>query len=147
MKLQLNNDKNEFEMFELNPGRYTIGSEETNNIHFVDETLSKKHAELLFSNDRIFIKDLKSKNGTYVMNQRIDSYKEIEIFYQDKVKMGEVTLDLVDIPVKTIRPSSQQSKKIDSSLKKNKKKSVKLDMLILFISLIIILFFVISSRL
>lgn len=56
----------------------SIGRSPENIIVIPDPTVSRKHALITKNGDRVIIKDLGSKNGTYVLNngefQRINEY-------------------------------------------------------------------------
>ncbi|MCX7710829.1 MAG: FHA domain-containing protein [Clostridia bacterium] len=53
-----------------------------------NHTVSKVHAELISREDGIYLKDLNSKNGTYVNGERIQSNKEILLKNNDKVTLA-----------------------------------------------------------
>jgi len=50
-----------------------------------DDSVSKKHCELLYENEELYISDLGSSNGTYVNGQRII---RVKLKDNDKVKIG-----------------------------------------------------------
>lgn len=57
--------------FQLHKGRNTVGRSSTCDITIVDPFMSGIHAEILFQDDGIFIKDLDSSNHTYVNDEKI----------------------------------------------------------------------------
>lgn len=54
-------------------------------------TVSKMHAEISFKNDKFYIKDLGSRNGTYLQfsNSRIENNKDYEIKNGEKFKLAD----------------------------------------------------------
>ncbi len=55
-----------------------------------DKAVSSQHCEILLRNDRMYIRDLDSSNGTFVNGSRI--YDETEIRSGDMLKLGRVEL-------------------------------------------------------
>ena len=53
---------------------YHIGRDKLKNqIYIKDNSVSSLHAQLIFSENNWLLIDLKSKNGTYINNQKIQS--------------------------------------------------------------------------
>ncbi|MDH5765485.1 MAG: FHA domain-containing protein [Gammaproteobacteria bacterium] len=50
----------------MNNGSYIIGRK--GQIQLLDKTTSSKHAELSFLDDRLYLTDLNSTNGTYLLD-------------------------------------------------------------------------------
>jgi len=61
--------------FTLKPGKYLIGRLAPADIVLSDPKVSSRHAEIIFANDSVLIKDLDSVNGTFVNNQEISEKK------------------------------------------------------------------------
>ena len=57
--------------FELRFETTLIGRSIASDIRLPDDSISLKHAEILCENDRYYIKDLKSKNGTYLNDKKV----------------------------------------------------------------------------
>ena len=55
----------------LQSGSYTLGRDPSCDICFEDEQVSRQHARLVVEEDRIFIEDLGSRNGTFVNGQAV----------------------------------------------------------------------------
>ncbi len=51
--------------FPLRQGAIFLGRSLDNDIRIEDKTLSRKHLRILKKGDRLFITDLKSRNGTF----------------------------------------------------------------------------------
>lgn len=73
---------------ELARGIATIGRDQTNSIQVADPEISRCHAELHFRGDEYWIVDLKSSNGTFVNDKRIDSVK---LQSGDQIRVGRTT--------------------------------------------------------
>lgn len=54
-----------------------------------NNTVGKVHAEIICREGKYFVKDLNSRNGTYINQQRIDSNKEYEINAGDKLSFSD----------------------------------------------------------
>ncbi|NNE64640.1 MAG: FHA domain-containing protein [Gammaproteobacteria bacterium] len=66
---------------------YVIGRE--GHIYINDPTVSKQHAEIQVINGEIYLKDLNSTNGTYlVKNQRLVAFKEGYVQIKQAVVLG-----------------------------------------------------------
>ena len=61
---------------------FRIGKEPTYSDYRVtnNDKVSRSHADIIQKDNRYFIRDLNSKNGTYINRQRIPTQQEIEIF-------------------------------------------------------------------
>ncbi|MDP6447552.1 MAG: FHA domain-containing protein, partial [Pirellulaceae bacterium] len=60
------------DVFRLTPGRtVTIGRASTNQIVFKDERCSRCHAEIFHTGGRWTLRDLDSRNGTFVAGERV----------------------------------------------------------------------------
>ncbi len=66
---------------------YVIGRE--GHIYINDPTVSKQHAEIQVINGEIYLRDLDSTNGTYlVKNQRLVAFKEGYVQINQAVVLG-----------------------------------------------------------
>lgn len=73
----------------INKGKFMIGRFANMADYVVqDRTVGKLHAEVSEREGRYFIKDLNSKNGTYVNDARIPSNKEWEIKSNDRIRFS-----------------------------------------------------------
>jgi len=67
---------------------YIIGRQ--GNIQLFDKTTSSRHAELVVLNDQIYLTDLDSTNGTYLMNHgKRKRFKEGYISMEQTLSFGE----------------------------------------------------------
>lgn len=58
-------------VFQIQPGRSTIGRDIANAIIINDEQISKFHAAVIYEDSVVLIEDLESKNGVFVGGRRI----------------------------------------------------------------------------
>ena len=72
--------------------RLTIGRLPENDIVLIDETISRHHAELILKHGDYILKDLGTRNGTWVNGERI---KEIRLKDGDELKIGTITLSFL----------------------------------------------------
>jgi adenylate cyclase len=89
--------------FDLPPGRSVIvGRGVGSDIAVYDPTISRRHAELIASDDAVTVKDLGSSNGTYVNGRRITSAR---LSANDAITFGKVGFQLEAVPAAPERPS------------------------------------------
>ena len=74
---------------ELSEDPLTIGRSADADVLILDEKASRVHCGIRFWDDEFFIKDLKSKNGTFVNNVNIDIH---QLRHGDKVRVGTTVL-------------------------------------------------------
>ncbi|MBI2521125.1 MAG: sigma 54-interacting transcriptional regulator [Bdellovibrio sp.] len=75
-------------------GRYVLGSDKSLSLHLPDPGISSHHAEVYFENDKWWIKDLDSTNGTFVGGLPIS--RPTEIIPRDKIVIGKVEMQVVE---------------------------------------------------
>jgi hypothetical protein len=71
----------------------TIGRERTCELALADAEVSRRHARLETQDGRVFLRDLRSKNGTYLNGRRIDD-AVIEVREGDEIDVGATRLTL-----------------------------------------------------
>ena len=90
--------------FELHEGRNPIGRGDHNPICIPDASVSTNHAEVIWENERVLLRDLGSTNGTRVNTQRIT---ESELKDNDEIWFGTVSLRMeIKPPKPSPRPQS-----------------------------------------
>lgn len=102
------------EKFPVTQERMIIGRHREAEIWINDESISRKHAEVLVKEGRTFLHDLGSKNGTYRNGQKI---REIELKDGDLIRTGETTL-------KYLGPSNVEQFYIDALSDRAKRDSL-----------------------
>ncbi|MBE9125198.1 MULTISPECIES: adenylate/guanylate cyclase domain-containing protein [unclassified Coleofasciculus] len=85
-------------IYELGFGVNKIGREKDNLIAVLDGSLSRHHAEISITGDRIILNDKQSLNGTFVNKKRIN---RCQLKYGDFIEFGNVVFQLVH----TIKPA------------------------------------------
>ena len=79
--------------FALEKDIITIGRSKKNDLVLADQWLSRIHAEIRRENGRHYIRDLESRNGTYVNGMKLS--QRVHIQNGDVVTLGEQQIRLV----------------------------------------------------
>jgi pSer/pThr/pTyr-binding forkhead associated (FHA) protein len=93
--------------FEVTDKEVIVGRGEEANIRVRDENCSRQHVKLYVKNQALWVKDLKSKNGTYVNGV---SRTMCKLYLNDEIKIGdcEITVckeeNITDV-IKMLKPS------------------------------------------
>lgn len=74
--------------------KYVIGSEKSLSLHLSDPGISSRHAEVYLENDKWWIKDLGSTNGTFINGLPIS--RPTEVIPRDKIVIGKVEIQVVE---------------------------------------------------
>src|SRR5262245_64908699 len=83
------------DVFDLRAGqRCTIGRATSNRIVLKDEMCSREHAEILFADQRWYVRDLGSLNGTRVNSHSVRD--DAPLSPSDIVELGSTQLVFVD---------------------------------------------------
>lgn len=80
--------------FDLKSGLIYVGRAPDNDIQINDKSISRSHLKILRKDNKYFIVDLKSTNGTFVNNERISSGKEIEVEKGMPIAIGNIFFSL-----------------------------------------------------
>ncbi|HMP89671.1 MAG TPA: FHA domain-containing protein [Kiritimatiellia bacterium] len=88
MKLMYNKQDGATKEFELGERSITIGRSPDADIILLDEKVSRVHCGIRLWDGEFYIKDLKSKNGTYVNGRRVEVSK---LKTSDVIKIGTYT--------------------------------------------------------
>ncbi len=92
LKLQFRNQAHRY--VKLASAAVTLGRDESNVMVIDDASVSDFHAEIALEDERPYIVDLLSANGTFVNEQRIDSRSELHAW--DVIRLGNVELEIND---------------------------------------------------
>lgn len=65
-----------------------VGRDQDAEILLQLKDISRKHAALLFRDDHVWVKDLKSTNGTFVNGERVEHEQEIELHDGDMLQFA-----------------------------------------------------------
>jgi pSer/pThr/pTyr-binding forkhead associated (FHA) protein len=74
-------------------GTLTVGRSQTAGVYLDDKTLSREHTQFYVQSGRLFVKDLESKNGTYLNGSLVKGDQPLK--HGDKVKVGTATFTVV----------------------------------------------------
>ncbi|MBU3205031.1 FHA domain-containing protein [Clostridium algidicarnis] len=74
-------------------GSITLGRTEENNVVLSDKYVSSTHAKIYSKNDKYFLEDLKSTNGTILNGVKINGM--VEIFVDDQIQIGSLTFKVI----------------------------------------------------
>jgi len=74
-------------------GSVTVGREKTATLHVDDKTLSREHTKFYIENGKLFVRDLESRNGTFLNGQRIQNTQPLKP--GDRVKVGLATFTVL----------------------------------------------------
>ena len=91
--------------FELGERPITIGRSPDADVVILDEKASRIHCGIRLWDGDFYIKDLKSRNGTYVNNQRIDVSK---LKPGDRIRVGSMSFSFEQEPVAQANSALQQ---------------------------------------
>ncbi len=79
---------------ELDGGSVTIGRSSTNDLVLTDQNVSRDHARVDITDDRATIRDLNSRNGTFVNGERITA---TDLSPGDEVGIGSTTFRVIGL--------------------------------------------------
>lgn len=82
-------------VFRIKDGCYEIGRSESCPIRLVHESVSRHHAMLVNDNGKLSIRDLGSRNGTFVDGKPVQA---ATLRVGSSLRLGHVTLDVLDHP-------------------------------------------------
>ncbi len=89
-------DKKGNKTYRIEGNSATIGRATGNDITIKDSTVSRKHAEIFFKENRWYIKDLKSTNGTFVNGKKVKG--EMRLYEKDIVEIGKRSIIPIKLP-------------------------------------------------
>jgi len=86
--------------YEITKGKSIVGRHNQNSVADIQiqelgmENISRNHCELENHEGILRIKDLDSKNGTYINDQKMDSHESYQLNNLDLLKLGNCTLEV-----------------------------------------------------
>jgi GAF domain-containing protein len=80
--------------YEVKEGTTLVGRGSDNNFQIIEQSISRKHARLILSGDRLYVEDLGSQNGTQLNGHPISSYYQVEVKEGDFISLGSVLMSL-----------------------------------------------------
>ena len=84
-------------MNKINIGqKYILGRGKDCDIDLDNFLLSRRHVELIYySSNLIQVKDLNSRNGTYINNSKLEPNQEIKFSVKDKLSLGDINNKMI----------------------------------------------------
>ncbi|MEL6106815.1 MAG: FHA domain-containing protein [Planctomycetota bacterium] len=70
---------------------FVIGRHESCDLQFETRTISRRHCAILVQDDRIVVRDLKSRNGTAVDGQKLAPEESRELWHHSVLQIGKYT--------------------------------------------------------
>lgn len=104
LKLHVLNGPEMGQSFELKDGLTYVGRSEDNDIQIEDKTVSRRHLKVIQRENRFFITDLKSENGTFIGGDLVTSGLEVEIEEGATLTIGMCMICLGRGPVAEMIP-------------------------------------------
>ena len=119
-----NNNQELFGKWDIYVGKkYVIGRKNCD-INIDHPLLSRRHLELIFyTNDLINVRDLGSRNGTYINNAKANPYQEIKFSSKDKLSLGDINNKVVFLEYQETKKSIFESKVNNASENNDQKAS------------------------
>ena len=74
-------------------GSITVGRERTAGVYLDDKTLSREHTKFYVENGKLFVRDLDSRNGTYLNGQQVRNTQPLKA--GDRIKVGIATFTVL----------------------------------------------------
>jgi hypothetical protein len=78
-KLHVLNGPEMGQSFKLKDGLTYVGRSEENDIQIDDKTVSRRHLKIVLRENRLFVTDLRSENGTFIGGDPVTSGFEVEV--------------------------------------------------------------------
>ena len=120
-----NNNQELFGKWDIYVGKkYVIGRKNCD-INIDHPLLSRRHLELIFyTNDLINVRDLGSRNGTYINNAKANPYQEIKFSSKDKLSLGDINNKVVFLEYQETKKSIFESKVNNASENNDQKANI-----------------------
>jgi pSer/pThr/pTyr-binding forkhead associated (FHA) protein len=80
--------------YEVKDGTTLVGRGPDNDLQIIEQSISRKHARLILSGERLLIEDLGSQNGTQLNGHPVGSHYQIEVKEGDFISLGSVLMSL-----------------------------------------------------
>jgi len=115
-KLHVISANDEPRVFELNDGITYVGRSAINDVQIMDKYVSREHLLLRKSGNKYFVRDLGSRNGTFVNGNQIRSGTDVEVKEGASIvsglsviSLGEEGSDQLLALIGSIRPPKESS--------------------------------------
>lgn len=81
-------------LFVLKSNTVQIGRASNNEVRLDEDSVSRKHAKIIFEKDQYYIEDLRSRNGTWVNGNAIQSGERVRVQEGVPIAFGNVLISL-----------------------------------------------------
>ncbi len=108
LQLYLLNGPKKGESYRLRQGTTYVGRALDNDVRIEDTTLSRKHLRIFRDNDRCFITDLKSRNGTFYRGSFITPGASVEVQQGFPIALGMVVVCVGEACADEIMPFPEE---------------------------------------
>jgi hypothetical protein len=103
-KLHVLNGPEMGQAFELKDGLTYVGRSEDNDIQIDDKTVSRRHLKIIQEDNRLFITDLRSENGTFIGGDTVTPGIEVEVEEGTTLTIGMCMICLGRGPIEEMIP-------------------------------------------
>jgi hypothetical protein len=103
-KLHVLNGPEMGQVFELKDGPTYVGRSEDNDIRIENKAVSRRHLKITQKENRLFVTDLKSENGTFIGGDLISPSLEVEVEEGRPISIGMCMISLGEAPPQQIMP-------------------------------------------
>lgn len=76
----------------MTPGVHSVGRSPESALSLADPSVSRAHAELHATAEQVIVRDVGSRNGTFVNGRRLDPDERVVLTPRDSLRFGAVTL-------------------------------------------------------
>ncbi len=91
--LRVKAGKDKGKVYEVSSESLLVGRDRAGGIQILDQGVSRKHAEIFRIGELYFIRDLESRNGTFVNAEKVS---EVVLRFGDQIQIGNTTLVFED---------------------------------------------------
>lgn len=95
VKLKVLSGSHEGKDINVSSEKFLIGRSESCQLRPKSESVSRKHCIIVLKDNRVLIQDLKSRNGTFVNEQRLPADKAKVLKAGDQLRIGKLMFEVV----------------------------------------------------
>jgi pSer/pThr/pTyr-binding forkhead associated (FHA) protein len=95
VKLKVLSGSHEGKEISVSSEKFLVGRSETCQLRPKSESVSRKHCIIVVKDNRVLIQDLRSRNGTFVNDQRLPVDKAKVLKAGDELRIGKLVFELV----------------------------------------------------
>jgi len=92
VEIQIKDTRGNIIKYQLGEGRHVLGKSRVCDILLMDRFVSRRHAELLVTDNLVYLLDNNSTNGTWIKNRK--AVGVIELCFVEPVRMGALLLSV-----------------------------------------------------